>query len=68
MTRRKYIVLERQELPRLSHRSFLFPECRYTLKRQDDGVVYHATLSSTLRWQPGDVVELEDLLVQAQAS
>ena len=68
MTKRKYLVTEVQEAPRQSHGSFLFPECLYTLKRMDDGGIFRVTLSKFLRWEPGNVVELEDLLVDTQKS
>jgi hypothetical protein len=60
MDKRQYLVTERQEAPRQSHRSFLFPECLFTLKRQDDGCVFRVTLSKNLRWEPGDIIELKD--------
>lgn len=63
--KRKYLVTEKLEAPRQSHRSFLFPEWLYTLKRQDDGCLFRVTLSKSLRWEPGDVIELEDLQLQA---
>ncbi|HLY76212.1 MAG TPA: hypothetical protein VKU80_19080 [Planctomycetota bacterium] len=64
MTKRKYLVADRQEVPRQSHRSFLFPECLYTLKRQDDGCMFRVTLSKSLNWEPGDIIELEDFQVE----
>jgi hypothetical protein len=64
MNKRKYLLTERQEAPRRSHRSFLFPECLYTLRRQDDGSIFHVTLSKSLRWEPGDILELEDFLIE----
>jgi hypothetical protein len=63
MRTHKYVVTECQEAPRLSHRSFLFPECVYTLKRAPDGSLVRVTLSKSLRWKPGDVVEVADLVV-----
>jgi len=63
MTKRKYLVMERLDAPRQSHRSFLFPEWLYTLKRVEDGTILRVTLSKSLRWEPGDVVELQDLLI-----
>lgn len=65
MMKRKYLVLERQEAPRQSHRNFLFPEWLYTLKRLEDGALFRVTLSKSLRWEPGDVVMLEDFRVGA---
>jgi hypothetical protein len=61
MMKRKYLVTEVQEAPRYSHRSYLFPECLYTLKRMEDGAIFRVTLSKSLRWTAGDVVELADL-------
>jgi hypothetical protein len=63
MTKRKYEVTGREEAPRQSHRSFLFPECLYTLKRLDDGCIFRVTMSKALKWERGDIIELEDLLV-----
>lgn len=65
MNRRKYLVTERQDAPGQSHRSFFFPECLYTLKRVEDGCVFRMTLTKSLRWEPGDIVQLEDLLVES---
>jgi hypothetical protein len=64
MAKHKYEVKEFQEASRQSHRGFLFPECLYTLKRQEDGCIFRVTLSKSLRWEPGDIVELEDLLIE----
>lgn len=64
MRKHKYQVTERQDAPRQSHRNFLFPECLYTLKRLEDGCIFRVTLSRSLGWQPGDIIELEDLLVE----
>jgi hypothetical protein len=60
MVKRKYQVTEKQDAPRQSHRSFLFPECLYTLKRLEDGCIFRVTLSKSLRWEPGDIVEWEE--------
>jgi hypothetical protein len=65
MTKRRYLVTERQDAPRQSHRNFLFPECLYTIKRLEDGAIFRVTLSKSLRWVPGDIVEMEDLLLEA---
>ena len=65
MMKRKYLVLERQDAPRGSHRSYLFPEWLYTLRRQDDGCIFRLTLSKSTGWEPGELIELKDLTVQA---
>jgi len=65
MMKHKYEVTGREEAPRHSHRSFLFPEDLYTLKRLKDGAIFRVTLSKSLQWKPGDIIELEDLLVEA---
>ena len=67
MTKRKYQVTEKQDAPRQSHRSFLFPEWLYTLKRVDDGCIFRVTLSKSLRWEIGDIIELEESLVEASS-
>ena len=63
MAKRKYEVTGRQDAPRGSHRSFLFPEWLYTLKRQEDGSIFRVTMSKSLGWKPGDIVEVEDLIL-----
>ena len=63
MRTHKYLVTECQDAPRHSHGSFLFPQCVYTLKRMTDGALFRATLSRSLQWKPGDVVELADLVI-----
>jgi hypothetical protein len=68
MAKRRYEVTERQDAPRGSHRSFLFPEWLYTLKRQEDGSVFRVTLSKSLEWKPGDIVEVEDLILGCMKS
>ena len=64
MKKRKYLVTEVQEAPRYSHGSYLFPECICTLKRVDDGAIFRVTLSKSLRLTPGEVIELEDLVLE----
>ncbi len=64
MTKREYLVTDKQEPPPQSHRNFLFPECLYTLKRLDSGAVFRVTLSKSMGWKPGDIIEMEDLLVE----
>jgi hypothetical protein len=59
------MVTERQDPPRGSHRSYLFPEWLYTLKRQDDGAIFRVILSKSLHWEPGDIIELEDRIVKS---
>lgn len=66
--KRKYRVVERTDAPKTSHRSFMFPECVYTLLRLDDGRTIRIQLSRSLGWSPGEVVELEDLIVEPRAS
>jgi len=63
MRTHRYEVIEKQDAPRQSHRSFMFPECLYLLKRLTDGAIFRVTLSKSLRWNPGEVVELADLVV-----
>lgn len=65
MMKHQYEVTRREEAPRQSHRSFLFPEWVYTLRRLEDGRLFHVNLRKSLKWEPGEVVELEDLLVLA---
>lgn len=64
MVRRKYRVAAREDVRGRSHASWLFPECLYTLERQEDGKIFKVTLSKALGWKPGDVVDVEDLLVE----
>ena len=68
LVKRTYLVLDRQDLPKGSHGSYLFPECVYTLKREDDGRTFQVTLSKAMHWERGASVELEDLLVEALQS
>lgn len=64
MVKRKYRVKNGQDLPRLSHRSWIFPECLYTLERQEDGKVFRVTLEKSLGWRSGDLVEVEDWIIE----
>jgi hypothetical protein len=63
--RRKYTVKEVQEAPRLSHLSHIFPECIYTLVRQDDGKTLRVLLLKSLGWKTGDTLELDETSVKA---
>jgi hypothetical protein len=62
---RKYLVKEVQEAPRLSHLSHLFPECIYTLIRQDDGRSLRVLLRKSIGWKAGDTLELDDVSIKA---
>ncbi len=63
--RRKYLVKDVQEAPRLSHLSQLFPECIYTLIREEDGRSLRVLLRRSTGWKAGDTLELDDSSVQA---
>jgi hypothetical protein len=63
--RRKYLVREVQEAPRLSHLSHVFPECVYTLIRQEDGKSLRVLLRKSLGWKAGDTLELDEGAVKA---
>jgi hypothetical protein len=58
-------VKEVQEAPRLSHLSHIFPECIYTLVRQDDGKTLRVLLLKSLGWKTGDTLELDETSVKA---
>ena len=62
---RKYVVKEVQEAPRLSHLSHLFPECIYTLIRQEDGRSLRVLFRKSLGWRAGDTLELDEASVHA---
>ncbi|HVE43029.1 MAG TPA: hypothetical protein VNM14_24350 [Planctomycetota bacterium] len=64
-TRRKYVVKEVQEAPRLSHLSQMFPECIYTLIRQEDGKSLRLLLRRSTGWKAGDTLELDEYSVKA---
>jgi len=64
-TLRKYFVKDVQEAPRLSHLSHIFPECIYTLIRQEDGKLLRVLLLKSIGWKPGDTLELDDMSVKA---
>jgi hypothetical protein len=63
--RRKYLVKEVQEAPRLSHVSLMFPECIYTLIRQEDGRSLRVLFRKSLGWRAGDTLELDEASVHA---
>jgi hypothetical protein len=62
---RKYVVKEVQEAPRLSHLSHLFPECIYTLIRQEDGRSLRVLLQKSTGWKAGDTLELNEFSIKA---
>ena len=62
---RKYRVKEVQEAPRLSHLSYLFPECIYTLIREEDGKSLRVLLRKSAGWKTGDTLELDDVTLKA---
>ena len=63
--RRKYLVTSVREAPRGSHLSHLFPQCVYTLRPQGQTREIRLVLRKALGWMPGDVVELDDVLVKS---
>ena len=63
--RRKYLVKSVQDAPRASHLSRLFPESVYTLLPQGGTREIQLLLRKALGWLPGDVVELDDVLVRS---
>ena len=61
----KYVVKEVQEAPRFSHLNHLFPECIYTLVRQEDGKVFQIQFLKSARWRTGETIELDEGAVKA---
>jgi hypothetical protein len=62
---RKYVVQQVQDAPRLSHLSHLFPECVYTLVRQEDGKSLRVLFRKSLGWKAGDTLELDEFSVKS---
>lgn len=61
----KYLVEEVQEAPRFSHLNHLFPECIYTLIRQEDGRAFRVRFVKSAGWKAGDRLELDEGVVKA---
>jgi hypothetical protein len=61
----KYLVKEVQDAPRFSHLNHLFPECIYTLIRQEDGRTFRIRFVKSAGWQSGDRLELDEGAVKA---